>query len=80
MGLGVSGAPGRKLDRGGACCRAGGAVGGIADDFCCGAIVGDDNAQARGRGVPPDQGQGHRSGEVEALGVLGQSLRLRTGA
>ena len=43
-------------------------MGGIPDGFCCGAIAGEDKAQARGRGVPAGQGQGHRSEEVEALG------------
>lgn len=79
VGLGVSGTPRRKPDRGGACCRTGGAAGSIPDAFCCGATVGDDKAQGRGRRVPPDHGQGHRSEKVEAQGGLGESLRLRTG-
>lgn len=41
--------------------------------------MGDDKAQGRGRRVPPDHGQGHRSEEVEAQGGLGETLRLRTG-
>ena len=75
----MSGTPRRKPDRGGACCRTGGAAGSIPDAFCCGATVGDDKAQGRGRRVPPDHGQGHRSEEVEAQGGLGETLRLRTG-
>ena len=47
MGLGVSGTPRRKPDRGGACCRTGGVAGSIPDAFCCGATVGEDKAQGR---------------------------------
>ena len=77
--MGVSGTPRRKPDRGGACCRTGGVAGSIPDAFCCGATVGEDKAQGRGRGVPPDHGQGQRSEEVEVQGGLGESLCLRTG-
>lgn len=78
-GSGMTGAPRESQTEGGTSFGTVGAVGSGVHGLCCGAMVSHIKAQSKGNGTQPDQGQGHRSGEVGVLGGLGEGWACALG-
>lgn len=75
----MTGAPRESQTEGGTSFGTVGAVGSGVHGLCCGAMVSHIKAQSKGNGTQPDQGQGHRSGEVGVLGGLGEGWACALG-